>query len=184
MTSPNARRPIASARRLAEQIGVHTTTVMNMMHGAADTDPAIVAAAADALRVDVRKVSQQVGQMRTEQAPWDPPAEVNLLSRRQQLALSELIRSMAEEREGRGNQPATTKPAVSATAVYEIDAVLAGPREQLRRDLEAAVTRSGHTPKTRPLEVRDVINRYIQEADDALASLFARDAAQSDADAG
>lgn len=117
MTSPNARRQIPSARRLAERVGSHTTTLMNMMHGVADTDPATVAAVAEALGVDVVKVSRQVGQSRTERSPWVPPFEANLLSRRQQLALSELIRAMAaEEREDDAEQSAPTKAAGSAPA--------------------------------------------------------------------
>lgn len=114
LKSPNAHRDIASARQLADRVGVHTTTVMNMMHGATDTDPATVAAVAEALRLDVRTVSRQVGQARTEQTPWVPPFEANLLSRRQQRALSELIRAMAAEESGPRGDTASMKR-VSAT---------------------------------------------------------------------
>lgn len=96
--APNNRALVPSARQLANRVGVNTTTLMEMMYGTRDTDPRIVEKVAGALGVDVRKVSEVVGQARTEKAPYEPPAEARLLSRRQQRAISELIRAIAEER--------------------------------------------------------------------------------------
>lgn len=135
LTAPNARRSIPSGRQLAERVGVHPTTIMDMMHGAADTDVATVTAVAKALGVDVRRVSEQVGLTRTEREPWVPPAEVDLLSRRQQRALSEMIRAMAEGREGDGD----------AALITGDDP--ADPRLTRRRVRARSSTRQGSTPR-------------------------------------
>lgn len=113
---PRARQPLPSARQLADRLGVSTTTVMNMMHGESDTEHATVAAVAEALRVDVRTVAREVGQARSEQRPYTPPFEANLLSRRQQRAVSELIRAIAEERGSHGRNAATTTQAGGSPA--------------------------------------------------------------------
>jgi transcriptional regulator with XRE-family HTH domain len=102
--------------------------------------------------------------------------------------VAEVARRMSRTQERTGEtgarNAAPTTTAVSATATTEaINAVLERPREQLRRDLELAAKRSGSTPQTRVREYRDVINRYMSEADDALASLFARDVPEDQSDA-
>jgi hypothetical protein len=89
---------------------------MDMMHGKSDTEHSTVAAVAEALSVDVRTVSHEVGQARSEQRPYEPPFEANLLSRRQQRAISELIKAIAEERGTHGRDAAPTIPAGGSPA--------------------------------------------------------------------
>ncbi|WP_043497274.1 helix-turn-helix domain-containing protein [Georgenia sp. SUBG003] len=84
--------------RLAEAAGLHTTTVSRIIFGVGSRtpSPANVQAIADALGVDVVKVSGWVNQARTVREPYRVPDEVHLLTDRQQKAVTELIRSMAE----------------------------------------------------------------------------------------
>jgi len=117
-------------RELAVRVGVHTTTITSMMFGDRDTGPGIVAAVAAALNVDVRAVTQQVGHVRTEREPYVTPDEVHLLSRRQQVAITELIRAIAEERDGSGRRPAAiAAETVPADAMSDLTA------EELERRL-------------------------------------------------
>lgn len=133
-TDPRARAPRPSARRLADAVGVSTTTVMDMMHGAADTTAEVADRAAAALRVDPRDVRQALGKARGAREPWQPPAEVNLLSPRQQRALSELILAIAEEREHRGDTtPMTERHPGEVTAPAGPDVAVADELAHRRR---------------------------------------------------
>ena len=108
-TDPRYDDPRPSMSRLAEAAGVHTTTVSRMVHGLKRPDPANVARVADALRKDVREVSKWVRQARTAPVEYTVPSEVNLLTRREQDAISELIRAIAATREavvGNAEHPA------------------------------------------------------------------------------
>lgn len=87
---------------LAAAIGVHGTTVSNMVHGRRVTDPATIAATAEALGVDVRIVASWVSQSRTVREPYRVPPEVNSLTKREQDGISELIRAMAAGRQAPG----------------------------------------------------------------------------------
>lgn len=119
-TDPRYSDDRPSLGALAEAAGVHTTTVSRMVHGRGKPKHENVEAVAAALRVDVVKVSEWVRQARTEVEPYRMPAEVNLLTRREQAAITELIRAMAEaRREGEGsgdaapNTPAGARPALA-----------------------------------------------------------------------
>jgi len=115
MVDPRYTDDRPSLSRLAEVAGIHTTTVSRMVKGTAATKPEHVEAVAEALRVDVRTVSKWVNQARTEVAPYKVPEEVNLLTKRQQDALTELIRSMAVEREG-GEHVKSSAPIATSQA--------------------------------------------------------------------
>src|SRR5690606_35182546 len=93
-----------SRSRLAEKVGVHTTTISHMITGKRSTDPATVAAVADALGVDVVEVSRWVNQARSQAKPYKVPAQVDLLTQRQQDALTELILAMAAGRREDGGE--------------------------------------------------------------------------------
>ena len=60
---------MASWRRLAQEVGVHQTTLKYMRTGERDTDQATVDAVAGALRLDPRTVAEWVGRARSERAP-------------------------------------------------------------------------------------------------------------------
>lgn len=110
-----------STRSLASASGVHATTIARMIAGEVETDHQNVVRVAKALRLSPVTVSQWVGQARTERAPWEPPASVHQLTRREQSALSELINAMAAAREevvGNAEHPAPTSTA-GATPVEE-----------------------------------------------------------------
>jgi len=85
-------------RRLAEKANVHTSTVAAVMFGDRAPKHATITAVAEALGVDVRTVAEQAGQTRTEREPYAMPDEVHLLSGRVQVAITQLIRAIAEER--------------------------------------------------------------------------------------
>ncbi len=126
LTDPRFSDPQPSLGRLASAIGVHTTTVSNMVHGRKVTSPATVEAAAKALRVDVREVASWVSQSRSVRAPYKVPDEVNNLSQRQQDAISELIRAMAEGREevvGNAEHPAPMNPTGESPVKRHLTAV-------------------------------------------------------------
>ena len=96
-----------SMRQLAERAEVTTTTVTKMIFGERRTDPETVATVAEILGVNPVEVSEWAHQARTVRASYRVPSEVHLLSGREQAAISELIRAIAEEREGRGRQSAS-----------------------------------------------------------------------------
>lgn len=96
-----------SMRYLAECAGTTTTTITKMIFGERRTDPETVATVAEILGVNPVEVSEWAHQARTVRASYRVPSEVHLLSGREQAAISELIRAIAEEREGRGRQSAS-----------------------------------------------------------------------------
>lgn len=119
-TDPRYRDDRPSLGALAEAAGLHTTTVSRMVHGRGNAKHENVVAVAEALRVDVVEVSSWVRQARTEEAPYEFPSEVHLLSRREQDAITELIRAMAEyrkDRESDGNPSPMSQAPVSGAAV-------------------------------------------------------------------
>jgi DNA-binding transcriptional regulator YdaS (Cro superfamily) len=92
---PRYEHDVPSISRLAEEAGLHTTTVSRMIFGRATASARNVEAVANALGLSVVKVSGWVDQARTVPSPYQVPDEVHLLTERQQKALTELIRSMA-----------------------------------------------------------------------------------------
>lgn len=122
-------------RRLAETIGVNTTTIAAMMFGDRDTEHDTVVAVADALGVDVRDVARAVGQARTEREPFTLPPESHLLSRRQRRAVTELVRAIAEERETRGAGAPAAMTRAGGSPAPDLEAVI---RDELAEYFEAA----------------------------------------------
>ena len=123
---PNVKTVRASMRQLAASAQVHTSTVAAMMFGDRAPKHATITAVAEALGVDVRTVAEQAGQTRTEREPYAMPDEVHLLSGRVQVAITQLIRAIAEEREPGGNTAAIaaeTEPddAISALTAEEVE---------------------------------------------------------------
>lgn len=93
-TDRRTKVPRPSARALADAAGVHATTVLAMIGGAA-SDPRSIHVVARALGRDPETVSGWIDPTRLVSDPWVPPDEAHLLDRRQRDALTELIRSMA-----------------------------------------------------------------------------------------
>lgn len=84
-----------SLSALARASGVSVETVRRMVYGMGESGPTSVEAVAAALHVNVRKVTEWVGQSRSVASAYVPPVEANLLSARQRKAVDELIRSIA-----------------------------------------------------------------------------------------
>lgn len=120
-TDPRYREDRPSFSRLAEAAGLHTTTVSRLVRGVGKPKPGVVEAVAAALGVDVRFVSEWAQQVRSETRPYEPPAEVNLLTRREQDAVTELIRAIAAREERTGEPQSTTSTEQDQTADQESD---------------------------------------------------------------
>ncbi len=101
IVNPRGRTPQPSMRELAARVDVTATTIAGMMFGDRHTEHATVARVAGVLNVDVREVSDLVGQARSVRAPYVVPDKVHLLSAREQAAITSLILAIAEERESR-----------------------------------------------------------------------------------
>lgn len=119
---PNTKTVRASMRQLAKEAKVHTTTVAAVMFGDRAPKHATITAVAEALGVDVRTVAEQAGQTRTEREPYAMPDEVHLLSGRVQVAITQLIRAIAEERGHGGLNTAATSGAGGTPAQVAVDA--------------------------------------------------------------
>lgn len=83
-----------SMSRLAEAIGVHTSTVSSAIRGTRKPSAETVAALAEALGADV---AQWLGGQ--YHGPWEPPAASALLTDRQRKAVEEIIHVMTERQE-------------------------------------------------------------------------------------
>lgn len=129
-TDRRTKVPRPSARALADDAGLHATTVLAMTAGVA-SDPRSVQAVAKSLGLHPEIVSGWIDPTRLVRDPWVPPSEADLLTRRQRDALTELIRAMAttKESESDGDTPTTMRAAVSA-AVMASDSEVVVPRAE------------------------------------------------------
>lgn len=127
-TDPRNGRP--SWNRLAELAGVSTSTITLMAGGKRRTSLDTVRKVAEALRVAPEDVLEWIG--RGQQVrPYEVPAEVDLLTERQQKALTELIRAIAADTAG-GEHGGDT----AATSVTELT-----PRERMQQPTRRAARR-------------------------------------------
>lgn len=90
---------LTSLRRLSEAAGLSTTTASRAVHGDLVPNDETVSALATALRVPASKIYELTHGQDITARPWSPPAEVQRLTRREQDAISEMIRSMAAARD-------------------------------------------------------------------------------------
>jgi transcriptional regulator with XRE-family HTH domain len=111
----NPRNGVPSFRSLAERADVSVETVRQAILGTREPDDATVRALADALRVDVRKVSGWVGQTRTVRTPYEPPAEAGLLDQRERRAVDEVIRLLAASKRQAAEQPSRAEFGLAAS---------------------------------------------------------------------
>lgn len=109
--------PTPSLRALADAAGLHPTTVSRMVSGRGVAKVENIAAVAEKLGVDVVKVSGWVRQTREETEPYDIPPEVDLLTRRERDALTELIRAVTESRRTGDGNAAASKHAEGSSAL-------------------------------------------------------------------
>ena len=91
--------------RLAELAGLSVETVRQTLYGGRDPSPATVRALADALRLDVRRVSEWAGQARSVVESYKPPQEADLLTKRERKAINDLIRAITATRGERREEP-------------------------------------------------------------------------------
>lgn len=109
LTDSRYAHDVPSLGRLAEESGVHTTTVSDLVYGRKKPKHATVVAVAQALGVDVVEVSRWSDHVRSVREPYRPPVEVNQLTDREQDALTLLIKAMAAARKeavGNAQHPA------------------------------------------------------------------------------
>ena len=143
---PNVKTVRASMRQLAIRADVHTSTVAAMMFGDRAPKHATITAVAKALGIDVRTVAGQVGQTRTEREPYAMPDEVHLLSGRVQVAITQLIRAIAEERDGDGRESAP----ISGTGVRTPAGSTDTRAEPVVRQVGASVRRGAKRSRSTP----------------------------------
>lgn len=110
-TGRASRRELAKrvTRELERTEPVNVSTITAMINGTRHTGSAIVGAVARIL--GTRDVYDWVGQSRRDGPAFMVPDEANLLTPRQQSAIKELIRAIAEERDGHGQHPAAISEA-------------------------------------------------------------------------
>lgn len=91
--------PVASLSALARATSRHTTTISRMVRGEGDRrDPRLVADVARALGQSRSTVARWIGDARETAPGWSAPEEANLLTEREQRALTEMIRAMVAAR--------------------------------------------------------------------------------------
>lgn len=110
-----------SYRGLAARSGMSHEAVRRVIRGWS-VKPASLRQIAEALGVDVEVVQELRGDAPDLTTPWEPPVASSFLSHDEREALSRLISLMtmnrAEEREGSGQQPATTsQPAIAPASL-------------------------------------------------------------------
>lgn len=93
------RAALSSIRRLSDAAGLSHNAVTRVVHGDSLPEAETVSALASALRVPESTIYKLThGQDITPRA-WEPPAEVHRLTKREQDALTEMIRSIAAGRD-------------------------------------------------------------------------------------
>lgn len=97
--------------RLAEMIGVHTSTLTAMRDGTKETEQAILNRVAEALRLDPRTVSDWAGRVRSERSAYRPPKDADLLSNEERKAVNNLIALLAKPKKRGQTDDAATSPA-------------------------------------------------------------------------
>lgn len=85
---------------LARRVGVHTSTLTNMVDGKHRTRVEAIAKVATELRKDPAEISAWIGAGTTVGEPYAPPAESRLLSDAEKSALDVLIKAMAASKTG------------------------------------------------------------------------------------
>lgn len=121
----------ASWTRLAEHIGVHTSTLTSMAGGTRHTDQAILDKVAEALRLDPRTVAGWVGRTRSERAPYEPPRDADLMDTEEREAVNRLISLLVKPKAG-GTQDAGQAEAQKSW--FELAALKAAPDERWDED--------------------------------------------------
>lgn len=108
-TDRRSRQPVPSMKALAEDIGLHPSTVSDLIHGRREPVAENVARLAEKLGADV---AEWLGV--SYRGRWEPPAESSMLTIRQRRALEELIVSMTTEGGGEhGDRSAPTSHKVN-----------------------------------------------------------------------
>ncbi|WP_343993080.1 hypothetical protein [Terrabacter terrae] len=113
-----------------------------MLYGMVSSEPETVAAVAEALRLDVRTVSDWAGAARSVIEPYRPPAEADLLTLKQRRAVDQIIRAMTDREESTDDTAPNTK-AGRAGSVTKL------PTPPTMEDIEAGRA-AAHRTRKRP----------------------------------
>lgn len=104
-----------SITSLAGLSRVAVETVRKLVYGIGAPRTETVERVAEALRLDIRVVSEWAGQHRAVAAPFTLPSEAALLDERERDVITELVRVMTAGRRGSHQNDATLTPGVVAT---------------------------------------------------------------------
>lgn len=120
---------ISSLTRLADKAGLSQTTVSRTAHGDHTPGADTITALAATLSVPESTIYKLTHGRDIASRPWSPPAEVQRLSKREQDALTEMIRAMAAGREeqeevGRHGDAAPNRQAAGSAAPEEYEPTL------------------------------------------------------------
>lgn len=118
---------ISSLTRLAEKAGLSQTTVTRTVHRDHTPGDHTIATLAKTLRVPTKEIYKLTHGQEIQSRPWEPPTEVQRLSKREQDAITEMIRAMAAGREeqkdvmGNAEHPAPMYQAAGSAATEDPD---------------------------------------------------------------
>lgn len=140
------RAGLSSIRRLAERAGMSQSTASRTVHGDHIPGDETVNALANALRVPAKDIYKLTHGHDIQARPWTPPAEVQRLSKREQDALTEMIRAMAAGRDQdeevvedeHDSAPMNQADQPSATDYADRYGLAAHPEEDIPGDAEPA----------------------------------------------
>lgn len=111
---PRRDEPIPSWNRLAELAHLSTSTVTGMVDGTRSTSTLSVQKVAKVLKVDPREVSKWLDLSRPVGRRYVAPPEADLLTERQQKALTTFIRALAaDQKEGTSHGDSDTQKSVN-----------------------------------------------------------------------
>lgn len=95
-TDPRYNDPRPSMARLADRVGVHTSTITSMIFGERATDQATLEAVAAALGVPASEVAGWLG--RQDPNPYAPPSAASLLTQEEREHVDWMIRRLTRDR--------------------------------------------------------------------------------------
>jgi hypothetical protein len=137
------RNGLPSWNQLGILAGLSTSTVTAMVSGSRKTSSRSIQAVAKVLREDPKTVSEWLELQRPVHRSYQPPPEADLLTERQQKALTSLIRAIVSDDPKAGNDSGTSAQKIDIVRDEGVDINL--PRAiQKKTPLRKGPEESGH----------------------------------------